>query len=116
MNEQQEKEARFIAAVKRELDHGAATLDSLTLARLRAARRRALDARPQSRGWRVAGGLATTALGAALVAVLLWVPAPTLAPPLAGLDQFDLLGETDSLELYGDLEFYRWLAARADAA
>jgi len=41
--------------------------------------------------------------------------APAVAPPTIGLEQFDLLSENDSLDLYDDLEFYRWLAARTDA-
>lgn len=114
MSEEQEKETRFVTAVKRELDRSAEALDGLTLARLRSARLRALDAQPRPRRWLIAGGLATATLSAALVAVLLF--APTVAPPLADLEQFDLLSENDGLDLYGDLEFYRWLAARADAA
>jgi len=114
MNEEKKNETRFLAAVKRELDRGAETLDPLTVARLRGARLRALDTRPRPRRWLITGGLATAALSAALVAVLVF--APTVAPPLADLEQFDLLSENDSLDLYGDLEFYRWLAARADAA
>lgn len=114
MNEERKNETQFIAAVKRELDRGAEALDGLTLARLRRARRRALDAQPRPRRWLLTGGLATAALSAALAAVLLFAPA--IAPPLSDLEQFDLLSENDNLDLYDDLEFYRWLAARADAA
>ena len=113
MNDDQEKEARFVAALKRELDRGTETLDGMTVVRLRAARLRALDARPRPRAWFLAGGLAGTGLAAALAAVLLLTPA--MAPPLSGLEQFDLLSENDNLDLYEDLEFYRWLAARTDA-
>lgn len=114
MSGEQEKETRFVTAVKRELDRSTETLDGLTLARLRGARQRALDAQPPPRRWLLAGGLATAALSAALVAVLLFMPA--LAPPLPDPEQFDLLSENDGLDLYDDLEFYRWLAARANAA
>ena len=113
MNDEQKKETRFITAVKRELDRSAEALDGLTLARLRGARLRALDAQPRPRRWLITGGLATATLSAALVAVLLF--APGAAPPLAGLEQFDLLSENDNLDLYEDLEFYRWLAVRTDA-
>lgn len=113
MNDEQKKETRFITAVKRELDRSAEALDGLTLARLRGARLRALDAQPRPRRWLITGGLATATLSAALVAVLLF--APGAAPPLAGLEQFDLLSENDNLDLYEDLEFYRWLTVRTDA-
>ena len=113
MSDEQKNEARFIAAVKRELDRSTEALDTLTVARLRRARLRALDAGARPRTWLIAGGLATATLGAALVAVLVFAPAA--APPLASLEQFDLLSENDSLDLYEDLDFYRWLAARTDA-
>ena len=108
------KESRFIAAAKAELERSAQQLDELTIAHLRASRRKALEARPRRLAWLAAGGLATAALTATLVAVLLFAPAT--APPVSGLEQFDLLSENDSLELYRDLEFYRWLAEHADAA
>lgn len=109
-----DKESRFTAAAKAELDQSTQQLDELTLARLRAARLRALEARPRRFAWLAAGGLATAALTATLVAFLLFAPA--VAPPVSGLEQFDLLSENDGLELYRDLEFFRWLAEHADAA
>ena len=109
-----DKQTRFIAAAKTELDRSAQQLDELTTARLRAARQRALDARPRRLAWLAAGGLATAALTATLVTFLLFAPA--VAPPASGLEQLDLLSENDGLELYRDLEFYRWLADHTDAA
>jgi len=109
-----DKESRFIAAAKAELERGTQQLDELTIARLRAARRSALAARPRRVVWLAAGGLATAALTATLVAFLQFTPAA--APPVAGFEQFDLLSENDSLELFRDLEFYRWLAENTDAA
>jgi hypothetical protein len=107
-------ESRLIAAAKAELERGAQQLDALTLASLRAARRKALAARPRRLAWLAAGGLAGAALTATLVAFLLF--APGAVPPANGLEQFDLLSENDGLELYRDLEFYRWLAEHTDAA
>jgi len=109
-----DRESRFIAAAKTELERSTQQLDELTIARLRAARQRAIDARPRRRAWLAAGGLATAALSAALVAVLLFAPAAP--PPATGLEQLELLSENDGIELYRDLEFYRWLAEHADAA
>lgn len=108
-----DKQTRFIAAAKATLDHSTQQLDALTIARLRAARLRALDTRPHRPMWLAAGGLATAALTASLVAFLMF--APIVAPPVSGFEQFVLLSENDDLELYRDLEFYRWLADHADA-
>lgn len=112
MNDEQEKEARFVASLKRELDRGVESLDGMTVVRLRAARLRALDARARPRAWLLAGGLTGTGLAAALAAVLLMTP---VSPSITGLEQFDMLSENDSIDLYDNLEFYRWLAARPDA-
>ena len=112
MNDDPEKEARFVAALKRELDRDSESLDGMTIVRLRAARLRALDARSRPHAWLLAGGFVGTGLAAALVAVLLMTPA---ALPITGLEQFDMLSENDSIDLYDNLEFYRWLAARHDA-
>ena len=109
-----DKEPRFIAAAKAALDQQAQQLDAPTIARLRAARRTALEARPRRFVWLAAGGLTAAALSAALVAILMFTP--VTAPPVSGFEQFDLLSENDSLELYRDLDFYRWLAEHADAA
>ena len=109
-----DKESRFIAAAKAALDRSAQQLDELTIARLRAARSKALEARPRRLAWLAVGGLATAALTATLVAFLLFAPA--VAPPVSGLEQVDLLSDNDGLELYRDLEFYRWLVEHADAA
>ena len=108
-----DKESRFIAAAKAELDRSVEQLDELTIARLRAARLCALEPCPRRLTWLAAGGLATAALTATLVAFLLFAPAA--APPVSGLEQFDLLSENDGLELYRELEFYRWLAEHTDA-
>lgn len=108
-----DKESRFIAAVKANLDHSTQQLDERTIAGLRAARRKALEVRPRRLTWLAAGGLATAALTATLVALLLFAPAA--APPVSGLEQFDLLSENDGLELYRDLDFFHWLAEHADA-
>ena len=51
-----DKESRFIAAAKAELDRSTQQLDELTIARLRAARRKALEARPHRLAWLGGGG------------------------------------------------------------
>ncbi len=102
-----DKEQEFLMAARAELDRGTRELDDLTVARLRAARLRAVAARPRRR-WLAAAGLGAGALAAGVTAFLLL--ATPAAPPLAGFEQLELLSEHDALDLYKDLEFYRWLA------
>lgn len=101
------REQEFLQAARTELDRSARELDELTVARLRAARLQAVAARPRRR-WLAAAGLGAGALAAGVVAFLL-VATPA-APPVTGLEQLELLSENDALDLYKDLEFYRWLA------
>jgi hypothetical protein len=103
-------ETKLLKRVRTELDRDVRDLDELTVAHLRAARQRALDARPHRKLWWAAAGL--TAATAALVAILVVSPAP--APPANSLEQIDLLADAD-IELFENLEFYRWLAERQDA-
>lgn len=103
-----EQENSFVQSVRRELDRDAEPLDTLTVARLRAARLRALDARPRRLDRRVAGWSAA-AVTIALTAVLLF-HSPSLTPPR--LEQIEWLAEAD-LDLVPELEFYQWLADEA---
>ncbi|MGD2112479.1 MAG: DUF3619 family protein [Gammaproteobacteria bacterium] len=102
----------FVETVRQGLEAQAAGLDELTLARLRAARRRAVAARkPAGRHWRVpAFGAASAA--AVLFAVLLW-QSPS-APPLAPED-WELVVSGDDLDLIEEYEFYEWLDATQTA-
>lgn len=104
-----------IDCITRELDAAVDELDELTLVRLRAARKQALaDAsKPKSvwggRRWLVpAAGLAATCLLVILVGLQWWNPETTQSTLLAAQDM-DIMMAQDDLELYSDLEFYRWL-------
>lgn len=107
-------EAAFIAKLKTVLDRSAGALDAPARARLQAARRQALAQAHAPRGfaprWFVpVGAVAALAVVAALG--LWWMPAS--APPMAAnLEDAELLFATDNLELYQNLDFYRWLAAK----
>ncbi len=100
-------EQAFLNQVRQQLDRQADALDELTLARLRAARARALEqvpGRARRRAWLPAAGMAVAA--ALVAAVLLWPSAPRLP---AGADDLDLLAAGEDLELSEELEFYDWL-------
>jgi hypothetical protein len=95
-----------------------AGLDEAVLKRLREARRLAVEAvgKPapfwQLRPWALPAG----AVAALFVAVLGGVqylngPAPAQSPPFASNgEDSGLLLANDNLDMYSDLEFYRWLA------
>jgi hypothetical protein len=108
-----DSDPEFLKRVRAELERSATALDELTVARLRAARRRALEAGARGRAWFVAGGVAAGVVVATVLAMLLSPPAG--GPPVtAGLEQLEMLADAD-LDLYNDLEFYRWLAEHPDA-
>jgi hypothetical protein len=100
----------------RDAEHG---LDALTVARLRAARLRALDhLERQSRfTWLGGNGLVGAGLALAL-AGLVWFNMPSDLPsggePSAAVAEIDLLA-SESPDFYSDLEFYNWLADEGDA-
>lgn len=111
-----DSESRVVEAARQVLDTRARDLDEITSARLRAARLRALDARPVPRWrsqWVALAGVATAAIAVVLVAGPLWLR-PAGPPPLsvAGLEDLELLSTREHPEFFGDLEFYDWLAHR----
>jgi hypothetical protein len=110
MTDHRDKE--FLNRIRTELDRSSGTLDELTIARLRAARHRALEAVPSRRRWFLAGGIAAATALSGVIALLVITPATT--PLATGLEQIELLADADP-DLYKELEFYRWLAERQHA-
>lgn len=105
-----ERDEALMQAARAELEQGAATLDAVTAARLRAARARALEAIPRHRhlpAWLPAAAVALLLL--AVTAVL------QLQPQLAEQESIELMSTLDEdYELYENLEFYEWLEAETD--
>lgn len=114
---------RLETQARRQLDAAAQNLDADTAARLRAARARAWQlaeqaprttvARPRRRWWLPVGGLAVAGVVLAIAGTL-WFAAPGGAP-VTGLEDAELLAARESPEFYAEIEFYNWLANRADA-
>jgi len=104
------------------LDQAADALDDATLRDLCRVRREALLAsKPAASGKRPAwllpmGGLATAAT-VAILTTSLWLMSPENDPvaQLPPLEDLVLLGDTESLEFYEDLDFYLWLDDEKDA-
>ncbi len=118
-----DKDLKLETQARRLLDDAAQDLDAGTVARLRAARARAWQLaeqevrlpapKPRHRGWLPVGGLAVAGIVLA-VAGTLWFAAPG-GVPVAGFEDSELLASKESPEFYAELEFYNWLANRADA-
>ena len=115
-----DKEDKFLKHAKRSLDTAEKNLDAGTVARLRAARREAIEqglskparARP---GWLLpVGGFATAGIVLA-VAGLLWFSAPNGNPMQASLGDIELLAADEHPDFFTELEFYEWLEGSEDA-
>lgn len=111
MKESKDNE-RFLQQLESTLDQSAEALDDATLRDLRNARRKAVTAsekRPAA--WLLpVSGLATAAT-VAVFSVSLWMPSPQpgMDAQLSPLEDLALLGDSESLEFYEDLDFYLWL-------
>lgn len=104
-------EQRLRAALDAETD----ALDGLTVARLRAARMRALDraGRRRARRERWVPAMAATAAIVIAFGFTLQRTGTESAPPAA--EAFELLAAGADLELVEELEFYEWLISREHA-
>jgi ferric-dicitrate binding protein FerR (iron transport regulator) len=110
-----DKEARFLEKARQALLASEGRLDAATLARLREARAKAVEAAGErSRGffrvpnWMRAGAFATAAAAVILFAV--WMDPPKQELPVKSVDEFEIVLYADNLELYEDMDFYEWLA------
>lgn len=112
-HELQPEDAAFAARARAQLDAGVEQLDAVTLARLQAARLRALDTPRRSlHRWWFAAPTALASVAVAGLALLLLSPTqppssnPATRTAVNGTDVLPAAAET---ELYEDLDFYRWL-------
>ena len=96
----------FVEQIRQQLDSSTDQLDELSVARLRAARIRALETTPRNnRSWLA---LATATAAVAVLAILLWQGPSGLPGPV---DELDIIASGEDLELIEDLDFYDWLDA-----
>jgi hypothetical protein len=113
-------EDKFLQDAKRALDAAEQNLDAGTVARLRAARRQALEqglrqpARAHPRWLLPLGGFATAGIALA-VAGLLWFSAPNGNFMQAGVGDIELLTAQENPDFFTELEFYEWLEGSENA-
>ncbi len=112
MNPDEEKEP-IPGSAKRMLDALSEDLDPQTLVRLRQARRRALESPKGKIPWLIPA--AGFAMATALIAIFLWQAEPKSNETFFAMEDLDLLATAESLDFYGDLEFYSWLEEREGA-
>lgn len=105
----------LLDSARKVLDREIDNLDDATLRRLREIRLDALAMAGDKKGfefpwtrWITAGGVAMVAVIA--VAGSLWISAPAKSLPVQSAEEAEILTSRDNLEMYKDLEFYRWLA------
>jgi hypothetical protein len=112
-----EQEKRLLEKAKDLLTEGAENLDSRTKRRLEHIRLAALSVTekrhigylPPSR-WVTVGAFATAAM--AVVAVVFWLRTSTGDFPGKHIEDFEILASKEQIDLYENLEFYRWLAIK----
>jgi hypothetical protein len=106
---------KFLDGIRETLDRNADLLDEETLLRLRSIR---LDSLETTRRrptlfvfprWLTAGGVATAAT--VVVAVSVWSFSARQRVPASLPEDVEVLAIKDHLDLYADLDFYRWLSA-----
>lgn len=111
---------RFVARARAVFDEGVRGIDGNTLSRLTQARHAAVAQLGKPAIWRSAWMPAGALAAAAVLAVVLWMPAsqgPATPALLAvtATDDFELLATSDDLDLLDeDIEFYAW-AAQAES-
>ncbi len=109
-------DARLVAGIRLELDRSVDALDGQTLSRLNRIRHAALDGKLEGKHLRASrfllpyGGFVTACVLAASVLMFWPGRAPETEASTPPVEDLDILTSSDSLDLYEDYEFYRWLA------
>ncbi len=110
-------EKQFLGEVRGLLNQGTATLDFRTKERLEQVRISALRAGGERRPgfftplrWIMVGSFATATMAA--VALFFWLhPSPGVLPA-RHFDDFEIVTSREHIDLYQNLDFYRWLVKR----
>ena len=110
-----EQNAEFARQLKAQLDQSGQQLDHVTLGRLRAARREALQSKRRTAWRQPAAAFATLVLCAVLVTGLMR-PAEEVPDSVEMLEDITLLMAQEELEMYEDMDLILWLLEQEDGA
>jgi hypothetical protein len=107
-------EKAFVQSLKKILEETETQTDPRIRMRLCSARVRALETLESPipwyahiPRWAMAGGLVTAT--ALVLTLSLWAPKANYSVPSGQVEDLELLTNKEQLELYRDLDFYRWL-------
>lgn len=98
----------FIEHIHATLETSLDDIDAATQSRITQARYRALEqagGKSQTQIWLTAGAVATTCIALVVFSLLPETQMENTMP----VDDFDLIGNMDNLEMLEELEFYEWL-------
>ena len=117
MNDNYNDELEVVEIVREALDRSVAELDSRIAEHLRRIRLAAIEQAGTGKSrwfaahrWLTAGGIA--AFAALVLTVSLWITVPRQLQPPGQVDDIEILSAKEHLDIYEDMEFYRWLAAK----
>jgi hypothetical protein len=117
MNGNDNGEREVVEIVRGALDRSVTELDSGAVERLRRIRLAAIEEAAPGKGrwfavhrWATAGGIA--AFTVLVVAVSLWVTVPRQKQLAGQVEDIEILTAKEHLDIYEDMEFYRWLASK----
>jgi hypothetical protein len=117
MNGNYNGEREVVEKARGVLDRSVTELDIRTVEKLRQIRLVAIEeAAPGKahwfavRRWAMAGGIA--AFVVLVVAVSLWINAPRQIQMAGQMEDIEILTSQEHLDIYEDMEFYRWLASK----
>jgi len=116
----EEQEKAFVDEIRNLLGENGSQNDAYVRMRLRSARLKALEAVQDTLPWylripRWVGAGAVAAAMVLVIAVTLWMSAERRALTAGQVEDLELLTTHEQLELYKDLDFYRWLENNGNA-
>jgi len=112
----EERDRELEEKIREALDESVASLDGNTLRRLQRIRLDALEVDRSAHRlfalprWVTAGGFATSAV--LVVAVSVWLSTARHTLQVKQAEDLEIITAQEHLELYEDLDFYRWLAEK----
>jgi hypothetical protein len=116
---QTEKFAADLERARAQLNRAVDDLDELSVARLRAGRKRAVAAAGARRHLRPVWWLPlSSAAVAALVTITVatdWWRAPPVSPAMTSAEDIELLATSEEPEFFHDIDFYTWIEDQRDA-